>query len=104
MRCLTPAGKWFFMTMKTGKDFSFRPEVGTFSKQKVDDEWWRIVWVKSADGNFYIAVGQEREYRTDITMDMVEEFLHLARRFASFAYFNHHYYFTGVFSAEKTCI
>lgn len=68
-------GKMIFHDNENGKDFSFRPEVGTFSKQKADDEWWRIVWVKSADGKFYIAVGQEREYRTDITMDMVEEFL-----------------------------
>ena len=52
-------GKMVFHDNENGKDFSFRPEVGTFSKQKVDDEWWRIVWVKSADGNFYIAVGQE---------------------------------------------
>ena len=68
-------GKMIFHDNENGKDFTFRPEIGTFRKQKVDVEWWRIVWVKSADGNFYIAIGQEREYRTDITMDMVEEFL-----------------------------
>ena len=68
-------GQMIFHDNENGKDFSFSTETGSFEKQRVDGEWWRVVRVKSADGKFYIAVGQELDYRSDITMDMVEEFL-----------------------------
>lgn len=36
---------------------------------------WRIVWLKSADGQYTIAVGQEIEYRDDAALEIVEETL-----------------------------
>ncbi len=69
------AGKMIFHDNENGKDFIFSPRTGSFVNQNVDDEEWRIVWVDSADKNYVIAVGQEMEYRTEVTLDMVEEFL-----------------------------
>jgi len=69
------AGKMIFHDNENGKDFIFSPRTGSFVNQDVDDEEWRIVWVDSADKNYVIAVGQEMEYRTEVTLDMVEEFL-----------------------------
>lgn len=34
-----------------------------------------MVRLKSADGKFIIAVGQELEYREDLAMDILEEFM-----------------------------
>ena len=69
------AGKMIFHDNENGKDFIFSPRTGSFVNQNVDDEEWRIVWVDSVDKNYVIAVGQEMEYRTEVTLDMVEEFL-----------------------------
>lgn len=67
-------GRMVFHDDENGKDFSFQNRSGSFVNQIVDDEEWRIVWLKSADGKFLIAVGQELEYREDMAWDMLEEF------------------------------
>ena len=69
-------GQMVFHDNENGKGFGFLPAEGSFIRQIVDgDDAWRIVWLKSADGKFYIAVGQEEEYRAEVVWDMAEEFM-----------------------------
>lgn len=68
-------GHKIFHDDENGKDFAYQDTSGIFVKQRVDGENWRIIWVKSADGKFRIAVGQEMEYREDMAWDMLEEFM-----------------------------
>ena len=68
-------GHKIFHDNENGKDFAYQDISGSFVKQRVDGEDWRIIWIKSADGKFRIAVGQEIEYRDDMAWDMLEEFL-----------------------------
>lgn len=37
------------------------------------DELWRLVWLDSSDGRFRVAVGQELDYRLDMTWDLLEQ-------------------------------
>ncbi len=69
------SGRMVFHDDENGKDFAYQDISGSFVKQRVDGEDWRIIWIKSADGKFRIAVGQEIEYRDDMAWDMLEEFL-----------------------------
>ena len=68
-------GRRIFDDNEEGKHFAFNTQTGAFFNEKNDDDWWRVIRVLSADGNFIIAVGQELEYRSDIAWDMVEEFM-----------------------------
>ena len=76
LRFLTGTAVWFFMITRMAKILAFCRQRGSFIRQIVDgDDEWRIVWLQSADGKFYIAVGQEEEYRADVVWDMTEEFM-----------------------------
>ena len=56
--------------------FDFRREGFSEGKVKGSDDEWRFVWLKSSDGQYIIAVGQEWEYRQDLAKDiMVAQFL-----------------------------
>ena len=68
-------GKLIFHDNENGKDFKYQDVVGKFVNQQVDGDAWRLVWLKSADGNYNIAVGQELEYREDMAWDVLEEFM-----------------------------
>ncbi len=69
-------GQMVFHDNENGKDFVFQPQIGHFANQVIDDDDdWRIVWVDSADNKYVIAVGQELEYREEVALDMLEEFL-----------------------------
>ena len=68
-------GRRIFDDNEEGKEFSFNTQTGAFFNEMNDDDLWRVIRVKSADGNFIIAVGQELEYRSDIAWDMIEEFM-----------------------------
>lgn len=70
-------GKMIFNDDKNGAKFPYNPVTGLFINQNIigEEEPWRIIWVKSADDKFSIAVGQELEYRDDIALEMVEESL-----------------------------
>lgn len=70
-------GKMIFNDDKNGAKFTYHTGDGLFINQSIvgEDDTWRIVWIKSADNNFTIAVGQELEYRDEIAMDLVEESL-----------------------------
>lgn len=68
-------GEMVFHDNENGREFSFSAAVGSFTDEWVDDDEWRIVRVDSVDKKYIIAVGQEMEYRTEVTLDMAEEFL-----------------------------
>ena len=68
-------GKLIFHDNENGKDFKYQDVVGKFINQQVDGDAWRLVWIKSADGNYNVAVGQELEYREDMAWDVLEEFM-----------------------------
>lgn len=56
-----------------GEHFRFSPSPHQFSINKIDDDDddWRIFWLPAADGQLLIAVGQEVDYRDDLTNNMV---------------------------------
>lgn len=68
-------GRRIFDDNEEGKHFAFNTRTGAFFNEKNDDDWWRIIRILSADGRFIIAVGQEVEYRNDVSWDMMEEFM-----------------------------
>ena len=73
----TPQGDMIFHDNENGKYIHFSDNIGSFSNEHIHDEDdpWRLVRLKSADGKYLIAVGQEIEYREDLAMDIVEEFM-----------------------------
>lgn len=60
-----------------GDDIIFQNNVTGFVETKIygSNEPWRIVWLHSPDGGFFIAVGQELEFREDMALDMLAELL-----------------------------
>ncbi|EPL6454111.1 MULTISPECIES: quorum sensing histidine kinase QseC [Providencia] len=61
-----------------GRDigFNFTREGFTDGAMKGSDDPWRFVWLKSQDGQYVIAVGQEWEYRQEMATDiMVAQFM-----------------------------
>lgn len=68
-------GQRVFDDNEKGVDFGSNGNIGAFQTEIIDDEPWRVVRIKSADGKFIIAVGQELDYRDDIAWDMTEEFM-----------------------------
>lgn len=57
-----------------GEFFPFRPAPHRFSILRIqndDDDPWRIFWLPVAGGRLLIAVGQEVDYRDDLTNEMV---------------------------------
>ena len=74
----TPDGKMIFHDNENGEHFRFAPQsFGTFNNEYIndDDDKWRLLRLYSADGKYIITVGQELEYREDLAVDIVEEFL-----------------------------
>lgn len=57
-----------------GEFFPFQPQTDQFSHHYLnngDDEPWRIFWLSTAGGQLLIAVGQELDYRDDLSEEMV---------------------------------
>lgn len=67
-------GKMLLNDGDKGKDFPFHYQHDGFTdgKLKDDDDMWRLVWLTTADGRYIVAVGQEWEYRDDMTHDLVQ--------------------------------
>ncbi|RRO02183.1 quorum sensing histidine kinase QseC [Pectobacterium aquaticum] len=59
---------------ENGKDFIFDYQRNGFTDGRLrdDSDAWRIVWLTTADDRYVIAVGQEWEYRQDMTLDIVK--------------------------------
>ncbi len=70
-------GQMIFNDNEEGKNFSSPSfdKIGRFSKEKIDDEEWRVLWLSSIDKNYVIAVGQELDYRYDVALETVETLL-----------------------------
>ena len=74
----TQDGKMIFYDDENGKYFPLNNTAfGTFVNERLDHKGdkWRLLRLSSADGKYIITVGQELEYREDLAMDIVEEFL-----------------------------
>lgn len=58
-----------------GGRFRFEPERRGFvdTPPTDTDDAWRIFWLNSSDGQRVVAVGQEREFRQDMALDMLME-------------------------------
>ncbi|WP_435927868.1 quorum sensing histidine kinase QseC [Dryocola sp. BD613] len=56
-----------------GKDlrFDYRRDGFTDGYLNGDDDPWRLVWLTTPDGRYRIVVGQEKEYREDMALDIV---------------------------------
>jgi len=56
-----------------GKDFIFTWKRNGFidGKLKGDDDLWRMVWLPTPDKKYLVVVGQEWEYRDEMTQDIV---------------------------------
>ncbi|MEQ9918085.1 quorum sensing histidine kinase QseC [Pectobacterium aroidearum] len=70
----TRDGKMVLNDGDNGKDFIFDYTRNGFidGKLRDDNDAWRIVWLTTADNRYVIAVGQEWEYRQDMTLDIVK--------------------------------
>ncbi|BES86964.1 two-component sensor histidine kinase [Pectobacterium araliae] len=70
----TRDGKMVLNDGENGKDFIFDYQRNGFTDGKLrdDSDAWRIVWLTTADDRYVIAVGQEWEYRQDMTLDIVK--------------------------------
>lgn len=57
-----------------GKNFLFNYQRNGFSDGKLrgDDDLWRMVWLETPDQRYLVVVGQEWEYRDDMTRDIVQ--------------------------------
>lgn len=68
-------GEMIFNDDEDGKYFVFNPKASGFVNQPNGHKgkMWRIIWMKSVDGDYTIAVGQELKYRNKAATEMVEE-------------------------------
>ena len=57
-----------------GKDFLFHYQHNGFTDGRLagDDDLWRMVWLSTPDNQYVVVVGQEWEYRDDMTRDIVQ--------------------------------
>lgn len=70
----TRDGKMVMNDGDNGKDFIFSATRDGFTNGMLrdDDDLWRMVWLTTPDKRFVIVVGQEWEYRDDMTRDIVQ--------------------------------
>lgn len=70
-------GEMIFNDNENGNLFTFNPQADGFATEYLGHKRkpWRVVWLKSVDGNYTIAVGQEAEYRDEAALEMVEDTL-----------------------------
>ncbi len=67
------SGQLIFHDDEYGKSFVFQPNADGFMHQKITHKQkeWRIVYVRSADNSFTIAVGQELKYRFEAAFELM---------------------------------
>ncbi|EKT61136.1 quorum sensing histidine kinase QseC [Providencia burhodogranariea] len=74
----TPQGEMVLNDGDNGRKIPFEFSREGFSEGRIkgSDDEWRFVWLKSAEGQYIIVVGQEWEYRQEMAMHiMVAQFL-----------------------------
>jgi len=70
----TADGRMVINDGDNGKDFlfSYKRDGFTNGRLKDDDDLWRMVWLPTPDKKYVVVVGQEWEYREDMTRDIVQ--------------------------------
>jgi len=70
----TADGRMVMNDGDNGKHFLFDRRSNGFSDVRLsdDDDLWRMVWLSTPDNHYVVAVGQEWEYRNDMTRDIVQ--------------------------------
>lgn len=70
-------GKMLIHDGENGRFFSFNPKASGFANEGIGHKKkpWRIVWVKTFDKNFVVAVGQELEYREEAALELAAQSL-----------------------------
>lgn len=70
-------GEMVFNDGYDGRLFPYAPGVSGFLNMKIGQRknLWRILWVKTTNQQFTIAVGQKMEFRNEAAMELVEETL-----------------------------
>lgn len=70
----TRDGKMVLNDGDDGKDFLFNYQQNGFTDGQLrgDDDLWRMVWLATPDQRYVVVVGQEWEYRDDMTRDIVQ--------------------------------
>ncbi len=71
------AGELLFSDGRRGRRFLFDPGARGFVNQFVsgEEEKWRLVWLKSQDGQYTVAVGQELKFREKASLEMTGQTL-----------------------------
>lgn len=64
-------GEMIFNDGRNGQHFTFNPNPSGFMERKIRGDKWRIVWMRSFEGKYIIAVGQELEFRDEAALDMI---------------------------------
>ncbi|AWH87304.1 quorum sensing histidine kinase QseC [Limnobaculum parvum] len=69
----TPDGEMVLHDGDNGSNFIFNYHQDGFANSviKNDDDLWRIVWLKTVDNRYIVAVGQELDYRADMLGDLL---------------------------------
>lgn len=70
-------GKMIFNDGYDGRMFSYAPEASGFLNMHIGkkQKLWRILWAKTTNHQFSIAVGQKMEFRNEAAWELVEETL-----------------------------
>ncbi len=63
-------GKMIFNDNENGKHFKYNNNPDGFMKQKIKRDIFRIIWVRSTDNKFVIAVGQELDFRQEAAFEV----------------------------------
>ena len=67
-----PNGTLVFSDTPEGENFIFRDSVGFYDQPVFNSgDIWRVLWLKSVDGQYTIAAGQSLKYREEAAMDLV---------------------------------
>ncbi len=69
-------GNLVFHDNEKGQYFSFQP-VNGFTHQQLGKKAkkWRLLWLPSIDGKYWIAIGQEVKFRNEAALELLEESL-----------------------------
>jgi len=69
----TPEGKMVLNDGENGRDipYHYRREGFDNGQLNDDNDDWRFLWLTAPDGKYRVVVGQEREYRQEMALDVV---------------------------------
>ncbi|MEB6380905.1 two-component system sensor histidine kinase QseC [Leclercia adecarboxylata] len=70
----TPDGKMVLNDGENGRDipYHYRREGFTDGRLNGDNDEWRFLWLTAPDGKYRVVVGQEREYRQEMALEVVQ--------------------------------